>query len=197
MPMKGSPVSLIILVLLVFWVQSHAEPTTPTRDPYGVTPLMKAVYDGDEVAVRRLLKEGTDVSAETKYGITALLYATSAGHTKITALLLEAGASPDVRMGLNETPLIQSVSIGNVDAARLLLEHGADVNEATMQELTPLMIAARDGHLELVHLLIDKGAEVDTKVADRPFMGYSAWVFAKRNKHQQILDLIEKTLGLK
>lgn len=50
--------------------------------------------------------------------------------------------------------------------------------------------------MELVRLFIDKGAKVDTIVADPPYMGYSAWYFAKENKHQQIFDLIETTLGL-
>src|SRR5687767_7555647 len=92
------------------------------------SPLVDAAAQGDLVAVRALLKQGTDVDAARSDGTTALHAAVHADRLDIAAALLDAGAKAATGDRYGVTPLYLACVNGNVDMIRRLLDAGADPN---------------------------------------------------------------------
>src|ERR1700722_20211979 len=68
--------------------------------------VAEAAMRGDRVAVRALLKKGTDVNVPLSDGMTALHYAAELGDAQMAEMLLYAGADPKAKTRINEyTPL--------------------------------------------------------------------------------------------
>ncbi|XP_014675470.1 PREDICTED: ankyrin-3-like [Priapulus caudatus] len=128
----------------------------------GVTPLMKAVREDKEAAVRMLLSHGADANVADSHGVTTLYQAAWFGQLDIMRLLLEAGANPNVAMTKSGTTLLlKAVRKGNKAMVRMLLSHGADANVADSQERTSLYHAACLGRLDIVRLLLESGANAN------------------------------------
>ncbi|MYC72281.1 MAG: ankyrin repeat domain-containing protein [Gemmatimonadetes bacterium] len=49
------------------------------------------------------------------------------------------------------------------------------------------MLATREGHVEAVGLLVEKGADVNARTSG----GFTASMWAKREGHQEVIDLLE------
>jgi hypothetical protein len=116
----------------------------------GVTDLMRASANGDEMEVRRLLSAGADVHAKDASGWTTLMYASeSSGKPEIISALLKAGAGPNARSSMGQTPLMAAASGGMTNKApgvqnmRLLIAAGAAVNAQDNDGRTALMFAAQ------------------------------------------------------
>ena len=71
------------------------------------TPLMRAAWLGNLIAVSMLLEAGADVKAVALTGATALHYAYENNKTpeKVAAALLAAGADPAATTGNGQTPM--------------------------------------------------------------------------------------------
>lgn len=63
------------------------------RDLRGYTPLLRALYQGDEVSAQLLLKMGADPNAKDRDDLTALHWAAFSGNKGCITQLLEAGAN--------------------------------------------------------------------------------------------------------
>jgi ankyrin repeat protein len=104
----------------------HAERSQ--RSPYGEA-LGKAITDGDEEALRRLLEQDGSLDDTDSDGRTALHHAAVAGRADLVRDLAERGASVDVANALTERPLVLvlfRVPDPDLETARLLLELGAE-----------------------------------------------------------------------
>jgi ankyrin repeat protein len=113
------------------------EPAALAGDGGPADQLLKAVAEGDEAAVARLLASGTDPNASV------------AAHT------------PSGEMG-QTTALCAAATHGRLEVVRLLLEGGADPSRAASDGFTPLMVAVFwSGHLEILRLLLARGAAGD------------------------------------
>jgi ankyrin repeat protein len=140
------------------------------RNVDGSTPLQWAVYNGDVAEVRRLLKDGADVSLANNYGATPMTLAAEVGNTEMLKLLLERRANADSPNPEGQTALMAVARTGNVAAARLLLDHGATVDaKEKWGGQTALMWASARRHPEMMQLLISKGADVNARSVDRDY----------------------------
>lgn len=146
----------------------------------GVLPLIDAVKSGDRAAVRRLVKDPSQVRAAEPDGTTALHWAVRADDLEVIRLLLAAGADPaaDTRHGI--TPLHLAAVNGSRAAANLLLEAGALPHAVLPEGETILMTASRTGSPDLITLLIERGAQVDAR---EHWNGETALMWAAAENH--------------
>ncbi|BAE50499.1 ankyrin repeat domain-containing protein [Paramagnetospirillum magneticum] len=147
---------------LFFWVMAIStsaiagwEPETP------LPPLHRAAYDGDVVAVRRMLAAGTAVDARNDQGVTALMAAAGAGQLATISALLDAGADPNSRNIRGNTPLIFA-TVSSGETVNLLLGRGAAINDKGSEDRTPLDWALADENLATALSLLDHGADIKT-----------------------------------
>jgi uncharacterized protein len=134
----------------------------------GATPLLWAVYRGDEAEAARLLRAGADWRQGNAFGATPFSEAARTGNAAILALLLRAGADPRAAGSEGQTALHLVARTGNVEAAKLLVKAGADVNaREKWGGQTPLMWAASQNQPGMISYLISKGADANANAAVR------------------------------
>ena len=154
-----------------------------TRDPQGLSALMRAFYRGGgpayeailaaapplDVWDRLLVGESEGLPAPDAWspdGFTPLHLAAFAHNDAATESLLDGGADPNVIARASfatVTPLGTAATFGAIGVARLLLARGADTEATGDHGFTPLQSAAANGSAELVELLLAHGARPDAR----------------------------------
>ena len=133
--------------------------TASQRDGEGRTALHVAVIEGDETAVRVLLKSNIDVDATDHAGFRAvhytrwrdLMWHRSKVNPELAELLLEAGS--------RDTPTLAAAR-GDLDAVRAFVAADpAAVNDGERLQKRPLSAAVEGGHRDIVRFLLDNGAD--------------------------------------
>jgi ankyrin repeat protein len=185
------------------------------RDKEGLSPLMRAVYDGrreiadvlrdrspgldlfeasamgDTEAIKRGLgRSRKRASAYSPDGFTPLHLAAFFGQVDAAALLVERGAdleapSKNPRFP-SVRPLHSAIAGGQRDVAVLLLEHGADVDAKANGGWTPLHFAATSGDEELCRALLKRGAKRGAASDDRT----RPVDFAIEKRHWAVVELL-------
>jgi TonB family protein len=122
------------------------------EDP-GVTPLMRAVRDGESKEFKSLLKRGADINARDSYGWSALYYAVTRNDFNIVKALVEAGADVNAADDLGDTVLMAAARKGNALIVKYLIEKGADVNAKTKNGVTALTLMKNYGKAEMVEII--------------------------------------------
>ena len=122
-----------------------------------LTPLQKAVYNGDIKTVTSLLDEGANENEEC-LGYTALYSAAWYGQTEIARLLIDRGADVNLKSH-NFSPLHAAVTNGHANLVRLLIDRGADISISSAGE-TPLNEAKREGHTLIIRMLQEAEEEL-------------------------------------
>ena len=130
------------------------------ENTYGYTPLMLAVSNGNEEAIKLLLDNGADINQLNQNGMTPLMLAVSNDNEEAMEMLLERGADINQPNQNGETPLMLAVSNDNEEAIQLLLDNGANINQTNQNGMTPLMLAVSNGNEEAIKLLLDNGANI-------------------------------------
>lgn len=149
--------------------------------------LLDAAAAGDVVAVRALLKQGSDVNAPGADGATPLHWAVRADALAVVDALLTAGANVSATNTLGVSPIYIAASDGSVPLLRRLLDARADVNTADATGDTILMAAVRSENPEAVRLLIERGARVNDA---EPGVKHTALMWAARINHTEIMRLL-------
>lgn len=188
--------------------------TVDTADNNGLTPLMRAVFDGDTSFVSTLIFRGADVNFKTRHGRTSLMLAAGFCNAEITRLLISedadinATATPNVETALiiatrggcteivrmllkkgaksGSSALLLASSLGHTEIVRLFLKHGAAVNSSDLNGKTALMLAAQRGFSEIVRMLLEKGCDVNA----RDKMLRTALMCAVRNGYVEIAKML-------
>ena len=149
----------------------------------GMTPLLFAVNEGHQDAVRVLLEAGAKADGAMPDGLTPLQLAQIRRHEALALFLLEHGADPS-NAGPGFPPLHVAAYLSQPAIAKALIARGADVNARMMKpyrliealELgvnrrpgdtgvftnigsTPFVTAAKHGQLEIMRTLLDAGAD--------------------------------------
>jgi len=123
--------------------------------------LDRAVRDGNETAVRRLLTRGVDVSRRNASSWTPLMVASFAGNRQVAAMLIESGADVNAQDPRGYAPLHWAAFKNYHEVVQLLLQRGAFVNIKSASGLTPLLQASARGALPSMKLLLRWGADVN------------------------------------
>jgi len=116
--------------------------------------LIKAILQGDEIEVNKLLVLGADVNTVIDTAsncIPVLTYASKNDEIEIVKLLLEAGADINAEDG---AALEKASYFGLIEIVKLLLDAGVDVYAG---DHSALHSAEWEGHSEIVKLIIEKG----------------------------------------
>jgi ankyrin repeat protein len=198
------PVAIVIISLLIVFIiiKVHFEIYRAA--------FFKAVRNGDQRSLAKLLEKGINVNIRSKYfGWTGLMYAAFFGHIDCVRLLLQKGAQVNKRsknnwrlmfMGHTEmasygiryekgrTALMNAVMRRRPAIVKLLLENGAEVNARTSSGWTALMAAASKDDADTVKMLIDSGA--DSEIRDNDF-GMTALEIAKSKKYENVVCLLQ------
>jgi len=145
------------------------------RPAVSAEPLIAAVDDRDQGALRVLLAAGADVNATAADGSTALHAAARNDDVAAADILLAAGADAGAATRYNVTPLALAAMNGSAAMIARLLEAGADANETSREGQTALMSAALNGNADAVALLIERGADVEAR---EPFRGQTTLMWA-------------------
>jgi ankyrin repeat protein len=152
------------------------------------TRLSDAAMQGNQDAVRSLLKQKFDVNAPQGDGTSALHWAAYRDDLEMVKLLLAAGANPQAttREGAI-TPLLMACQNGNVTIIEALLKAGADVNAVKSNGTTPLMMAAASGSASAVETLLAHGANVNAKELAH---GQTALMFAAALNRAAVIKIL-------
>ena len=164
----GNPISRIVLSLYGAENESVESILENIQDiherkSYATSALVFAAEEGDEEAVKVLLKHGADVN--TVYGHwkeIALMKAAEGGHEKVVELLVQHGAKVNKGDEGDATALMRAAGIGYVGIVRILLAaEGIKVDKGDECNITALMYAASGGHVEIVNILLSSGADIN------------------------------------
>ena len=132
-----------------------------------VEKFLKAVREGDQLLVRRMLGEQPHlVDVKHDYGLQPLHLAVREGNHEVTRILFESGADLEAPIGsclTGRTPLHEAALGGKRDMTSLLLDYGADPNARDYKGHTPLHFAAMtpSGSKDVLFQLIEGGALLD------------------------------------
>ena len=172
-----------LLLAVALCAGSGAARAQTTAAAFGALPLIAAVRNGDEAAVRARLAGTADVNARQPDGATALHWAVHHEDAAVADLLIRAGADPNAANDLGVTPLLLACRRGHGVLVERLLAAGADPNAALPGGGTALMAAARAGSLEAVNALLARGARVNAAEAVR---GQTALMWAVANRRPAV-----------
>lgn len=140
--------------------------------------------------VKRFIAHGLSVNEKESFERhSPIMMAAIYGDVNAIERFIQFGAEIDAKNDYGSTALMCAATHGQFSAAQCLLKNGADVNGCltiTNQGQTPLMNASLSGHPEIAKLLIEHNADIDIKNA----VGLTALDFASRNKHQNIVDIL-------
>jgi hypothetical protein len=110
-------------------------------DFYGVTPLMRASWNGSLEAAEMLIEAEADVNKRDKSGFTPLMYASQNGQYDIAVLLMKRWADIQYVSSWNVSALSLAIAGGQTDMAGLLLLNGASPNENYTLSLNSLSLS--------------------------------------------------------
>lgn len=141
-------------------------PDADKAGPDGITPLMKAIRDGNDWLTEALLYSGADVNAADAEGWTPLMYAVRyQNDEKLTGTLIDHGAVIRTRNKYNASPLILAAQYSEnpVIISRLLTAYSAGENEVFKAFIYAITGNASSDRIRLakVQLFVNKGTPLN------------------------------------
>jgi len=130
---------------------------------FGETPLMLAVFKGQDELFDELIAAGADPQRGGNW--TPLHYAATEGRTEFIERLLKAGASANIQTSSGVTPLIMAARKPSRAAVTMLLKAGAYRDYCTDTGQSPADFARRAGDKELAEYLAIPKCAVKGRIA--------------------------------
>lgn len=158
-------IAILCAVLLGAGALGTAMARQSEREGGGMTGRDAALIDaagrGDLAEVRRLLRQGADVTATDAQGRTALIAAAYGDHLDVGRALIQAGADVNVQDSTRQSAYLIPTADGSLAFLRLTLQAGADVHRTDSYNGTGLIRAADRGHVEIIAELLRTGIAID------------------------------------
>jgi len=125
-----------------------------------MNPIIKALYQHDEAAIRKLMKDGVDFNFRERDGGTALMCAVREKDKALVHLVLDAGVSVNDADAQGWTALHCAAQEGTDEIANDLVLRGAIVDAIDTLGRTPLFVAVMNskGVGKLIRILMSHGA---------------------------------------
>jgi hypothetical protein len=130
-------VTLTIVSLLLTGIAARAgqaRTDVNAKDARGLTPLERAVTQGDINSVHALIQAGANVNARSSTGRTPLTWAAQYGQVEIVRALARAGADLNVKDKQGWTPLKLAFTEGHFAVVQVLVDAGADVDRDQLRK---------------------------------------------------------------
>ncbi|CAD7688600.1 unnamed protein product [Nyctereutes procyonoides] len=161
------------------WTRSTVPPENPTASgPKGlfqgvmqkyknsqlapVDPVLKAIKEGDEEALKAMIKSGKNLAEPNKEGWLPLHEAAYYGQLSCLKILQQAyPAVIDQRTLQEETALYLATCRGHLDCLQSLLQAGAEPDISNKSRETPLYKACERKNVEAVRILVQYNADTN------------------------------------
>ena len=163
--------------LLIFLLETNANPNIYCGKPCDTTPLIMACDLGDMDIVKLLIANKADVNMLDFLGGCPIWAAVTSQNLELTSFLLHnTAANPNrkvkrrpIFMTISRTPLIEACHMQSMNMVKLLLENKScpvDINMADGKGVRPLSVALETENLDLVYMLLHiGGASIDLNYA--------------------------------
>lgn len=182
-----------------FLVDYAANPNFRSKND--LTPLMKAILEGDEQIINLLVSDQANLNAKNADGCTTLMWAIQEDQPETTIkILIDAGGDLDIQQGegltsMGYTALMWSISENKQEIVKMLIDAGANPNTRQKEgcwsdEYTPLMLAGRENKQDIIKMLIETG-KVDLNSKDKN--GQTAFMLAVGENRQEIIKTLIET----
>ena len=130
------------------------------KGPYPeISPLEKAVQDGDVMETERLLAKGADPKSVSRAGQSLISIAVSRGNVSLANALLNAGADPNAQNVRGSGIIFSTLNNTSDEMLSLLLSKGANPNVTDGYGWTPISVAIEWDHPGFVPILLNHGAD--------------------------------------
>ncbi|XP_006165484.1 ankyrin repeat and SOCS box protein 2 [Tupaia chinensis] len=127
-----------------------------------VDPVLKAIKEGDEEALKAMIKEGKNLAEPNKEGWLPLHEAAYYGQLGCLRVLQQAyPAAVDQRTLQEETALYLATCREHLDCLRSLLQAGAEPDISNKSRETPLYKACERKNVEAVRILVQHSADTN------------------------------------
>lgn len=154
-------------------------------DEEGLSPLMRAVLDGQLDSVKQLIAQGADINLENPAGWNALLMSPT---PEMAKLLIEQGADIHASSQNGFNSLLVAAKLGDLALISFLLEKNIDINASNQYGWTALMVAVEFGHQQAIFLLLENGANLKQK-------NNGGWGLPEIAAHNNHLDIFKSLLN--
>ena len=138
-------------------------------NPSTLTPLGRAVFEGDMPSVVRLLGSESsgpsrcDIEGGAAVGCAPFLLASVQSHFEMMDLLLSHGANINTTSKHGWTPLMLATQRGDERCLKWLVARGADVNHLSPDRWAALSEATNSGFTQIMALLLEAGADPEVR----------------------------------
>lgn len=158
-----------------------------------INALFVAIYFGYQDIFDILMSNRLDVThCVGEEQESALVIAVQKGHEQMVRRLLDARLDPNDGACNGNTPLKYAISNGHNQIAKLLVERGAKI-ETRKDGVSALGYASYFNNKEMVAFLLEKGKNLAVEKS----IYEEALSYAKKKKHQEIVDLLMEYEPLK
>lgn len=123
--------------------------------------LMDALNHNNQMMIRQLLENGTDLEKKNDLGLSPLLEMVKSGNSEMVQLLLQYGVNINSIDNEGYTALHYAVRLGYQNIAKLLILNGAETNSINNSDETPVYISLKNNDIKMTELLIKHGGELD------------------------------------
>lgn len=117
-----------------------------SADDDGYTSILSASENGQDDAVRLLIRMGSDVEEKNAAGESCIWLASRYGHEAVVRILLENGADVNSADEIKQTAVSAAAEGGHLRVVETLLGRGANVRTGTIHGKTAYMFAVNGGH---------------------------------------------------
>lgn len=139
----------------------NAGMSVDTLNDRGWTPLMVALFEGQEKVALFLIKRGADPFFCDPTGYRPIHWAAFHGYVTVIRELAQRGANLGIKTNFGWPPLLQAAARGYAAAVDTLVELGAHVDISDEEGWTALHKACANGHEDVVAVLLLHGARLD------------------------------------
>lgn len=149
--------------------------------------IFEAVKMNDLDAIKRFIRAGVNVNADSEAGVTPLYMAVISGNTETVQELIDEGADVNARNNKGFTPIHYAKELGHLEIAELLRRHGA-IDEKKKPFWKPGRVSACPSHVQ-------KPASVSITVPAIVILVVALLLggdYYLRNRQKQYIDCMER-----
>jgi ankyrin repeat protein len=144
----------------------NAGMSVDTVNDRGWTPLMVALFEGQEKVALFLIKRGADPFFCDPTGYQPIHWAAFQGYVSVIQELANRRVNLNAKTKFGWPPLLQAAARGHAVAVDTLIERGANKDITDNEGWTSLHKACANGHEGVVSMLLIHGARLDPRHED-------------------------------